>query len=70
MFTKLLVQMQMFIEDRKGVTAIEYAIVAVAIAGIVAIAFGEDTGLGAAFTTAMENISAAVSGEEAAATTP
>lgn len=63
MFTKLLVQMRNFIEDRKGVTAIEYAIVAVAIAGIVAVAFGDGDGsLGAAFTTAMGTISTAVSG--------
>ncbi|WP_260259749.1 Flp family type IVb pilin [Vibrio intestinalis] len=47
-----------FIKEKEGVTAIEYALVGVAIAAIVAAVFGSDTttGLGLALSNAMANI--------------
>ncbi|CUB02743.1 Flp family type IVb pilin [Marinomonas fungiae] len=56
MLTKLFVKMQAFMADRKGVTAIEYAIVAVAIAGIAAAVFGTNGGLEDALTSAMSTL--------------
>lgn len=62
MLTKLYVQMHMFMADRKGVTAIEYAIIAVAIAGIVATVFGGDTGLKAALQSAVNKVTGYING--------
>ncbi|WP_067222457.1 Flp family type IVb pilin [Marinomonas gallaica] len=56
MLTKLFVKMQAFMADREGVTAIEYAIVAVAIAGIAAAVFGTDGGLEDALQGAMSTL--------------
>lgn len=56
MLTKLFVKMQAFMMDREGVTAIEYAIVAVAIAGIAAAVFGTDGGLEDALKSAMSTL--------------
>lgn len=56
MLTKLFVQMHMFMADRKGVTAIEYAIVAVAIAGIAAAVFGTDGGIQTSVEAAMTKL--------------
>lgn len=56
MLTKLFVQMHMFMADRKGVTAIEYAIVAVAIAGIAAAVFGTDGGIETSVKAAMTKL--------------
>ncbi|WP_425642595.1 Flp family type IVb pilin [Marinomonas gallaica] len=62
MLTKLFVQTHMFMADRKGVTAIEYAIVAVAIAGIAAAAFGTDGGIQASITAAMTKLKGFIPG--------
>lgn len=53
-----------FIEDQQGVTAIEYALVAVAIASVVGIAFSADgtSSLLGALQTAMKNLSAKLAG--------
>ncbi|MCL6271453.1 Flp family type IVb pilin [Sansalvadorimonas sp. 2012CJ34-2] len=62
MFTKLYVKGQLLLDqlknDERGVTAIEYAIVAVAIAGTVALVFTGDntTGLGKALEAAMTSL--------------
>ena len=49
-------------KDERGVTAIEYAIVAVAIAGIVATAFGSNGGLSVALTSALSAIATKITG--------
>jgi pilus assembly protein Flp/PilA len=64
MLTKLFAQMQAFMGSREGVTAIEYAVVAVAIAGIAAAVFGDSGGLQTALTTAMTTLTGFVSGGE------
>ena len=53
-----------FLEDQQGVTAIEYALVAVAIASVVGIAFSADgtSSLLGALQTAMKNLSAKLAG--------
>lgn len=53
-----------FLEDQQGVTAIEYALVAVAIASVVGIAFSSDgtSSLLGALQTAMKNLSAKLAG--------
>lgn len=61
MLTKLFVNAQLALEkfkkDERGVTAIEYAIIAVAISGIVFAVFGNDkTGLKVAMENAMTTI--------------
>ncbi len=63
MLTKLFVNAQLALEkfkkDERGVTAIEYAIIAVAISGIVFTVFGgTNTGLGKALTDAMAKVTA------------
>ncbi len=51
-------------EDQRGVTAIEYALVAVAIASVVGVAFsGESGSLKSALKAAMEKVSTAISTE-------
>ncbi|MFC1234500.1 Flp family type IVb pilin [Vibrio sp. UBA2437] len=62
MFLSTYVKTKLFLEefknDERGVTAIEYAIVGVAIATIVALAFGSDlsAGLGLALKNALSTI--------------
>jgi pilus assembly protein Flp/PilA len=58
-YVKLQLALQHFKRDQRGVTSIEYAIIAVAIAAILAIVFG-GTGLGGAMNNAMNNITNAI----------
>ena len=58
MLTKLYAQMQAFMASREGVTAIEYAIVAVAIAGIVGLVFANDGALKSALDAGITKIAA------------
>ena len=53
-----------FLEDQRGVTAIEYALVAVAIASVVGIAFSTEgtSSLLGALQTAMKNLSTKLAG--------
>lgn len=65
MLAKMYVKTKLFTEglinDRRGVTAIEYAIIGVAISTIVLAAFGTgETGLAGAFTGAIETITDAI----------
>ncbi|MGR5166221.1 Flp family type IVb pilin [Vibrio astriarenae] len=61
MLTKMFVNAQVALQnlknDERGVTAIEYAIIGVAISAIVMVVFAQDGGLNEALTTAMGNIS-------------
>lgn len=72
MLTKLYVQMRAFMACRKGVTAIEYAIIAVAIAGIATAVFSSsgESGLVGALNAAMDNLKEQVSGATEATETP
>jgi pilus assembly protein Flp/PilA len=55
--TKAQAALQQFKNDERGVTAIEYAIIAVAIATIVYTVFGSgSTGLGGALSAAMGSV--------------
>jgi pilus assembly protein Flp/PilA len=55
--TKAQAALQQFKNDERGVTAIEYAIIAVAIAGIVYTVFGNSSdGLGGALQGAMNEV--------------
>lgn len=60
MLTKLFVKadaaLSSFVKGRQGVTAIEYAIIAVAIAGIAAAVFGDKGGFQTALNNAMTKI--------------
>jgi pilus assembly protein Flp/PilA len=60
MLTKLYVKadaaVSSFVKDRQGVTAIEYAIIAVAIAGIAAAVFGSSGGLQTSIEGAMTKL--------------
>ena len=64
MFTKLFINLSIaanrFAKDRQGVTAIEYAIIAVAVSALVLAVFSGDNGLKTAltgaFSTVTENI--------------
>ena len=64
MFTKAYVKTRLLLEsfakDQRGVTAIEYAIIGVAISAIVLAVFNGDNGLKSALTTAIENITAKI----------
>lgn len=68
MLTKLYVKadvaLRSFAEDRQGVTAIEYAVVAVAVAGIAAVVFSDSgtTGLKGALDSAMTTLKGHVDG--------
>lgn len=68
MFLSTYVKAKLFLEefknDERGVTAIEYAIVGVAIATVVALAFGTDasSGIGKALSDAVTTITNKVSG--------
>lgn len=65
MFTGLYVKAKLctenFINDRRGVTAIEYAIIGVAISAIVLVVFSSDNGLKKALTDAVSTISTNIS---------
>jgi pilus assembly protein Flp/PilA len=67
--TKAQAALQQFKNDERGVTAIEYAIIAVAIAAIVYTVFGGDgtSGLGGALDSAMDTVVSKVSEANAAA---
>ncbi|EGR2795687.1 Flp family type IVb pilin [Vibrio navarrensis] len=60
MLTKVYVKTRLLLEsfakDQRGVTAIEYAIIGVAISAIVLAVFSGDNGLKTALTTAISNI--------------
>ncbi len=67
MFTSIYVKMQLalqtFTQDQRGVTSIEYAVIGVAIAALVAAVFGGDTNvLKTALTSAITAISTTISG--------
>jgi pilus assembly protein Flp/PilA len=59
-FVKAKLLLEEFKNDERGVTAIEYAIVGVAIATVVALVFGTDasTGIGKALTGAISKMEA------------
>ncbi|MEC8081473.1 MAG: Flp family type IVb pilin [Pseudomonadota bacterium] len=61
MFMTLYKQARSFVTSKEAVTAIEYAVVAVAIAGIVAAVFSDTGTLKTALDTAMTNVSNAIS---------
>lgn len=67
MFLSTYVKTNFFLEefknDERGVTAIEYAIVAVAVATVVAVVFGTDAGgtLGTVITTLLNKVSTIIS---------
>ena len=61
MFLNLYCKASSFIRSRDAVTAIEYAVVAVAIAGIVAAVFSDTGTLKTALEKAMTNVSSAIS---------
>ncbi|NOH98618.1 Flp family type IVb pilin [Vibrio sp. 99-70-13A1] len=72
MFTTLFVKTQVALEnyknDEQGVTAIEYGLIAAAIAGVVALGFGDaDSGIAGALSGVFETIRLALGG---AAPTP
>ncbi|EKO3656520.1 Flp family type IVb pilin [Vibrio metschnikovii] len=64
MLTKLYVNTRLLLEsfakDQRGVTAIEYAIIGVAISAIVLAVFSGDDGLKGALTGAMESITGSI----------
>ena len=61
LYVKTKLAMENFISDNRGVTAIEYAIVGVAISSLVLLVFADQSkGLGLALTQAMVAISANV----------
>ena len=69
MFLNLYCKASSFIRSRDAVTAIEYAVVAVAIAGIVAAVFASDGTLKQALDTAMTNVSNAIGTATSSGTT-
>ncbi|MGB1320833.1 MAG: Flp family type IVb pilin [Vibrio gallaecicus] len=65
MFTTLFVKTKVALEnyknDEQGVTAIEYGLIAAAIAGVVAVAFGDSTsGIAGALKTVLDSITTAL----------
>ncbi|MBL0443867.1 Flp family type IVb pilin [Aeromonas veronii] len=64
MLTKVYVKTRLLLEsftkDQRGVTAIEYAIIGVAISAIVLAVFSGDNGLKTALTTAIGNITSKI----------
>ncbi|EKO3584539.1 Flp family type IVb pilin [Vibrio metschnikovii] len=70
MLTKLYVNTRLLLEsfakDQRGVTAIEYAIIGVAISAIVLAVFQGENGLQKALTDAMGKISTAITGADKA----
>lgn len=56
LFVKADVALRAFVKDREGVTAIEYAVVAVAIAGIAYTVFGDNGALEGALNGAMSKL--------------
>lgn len=66
MFTKLYIQISNFMADRKGVTAIEYAVLAVAIVIVIFAVFGTDGGeLKTALDDAFQKITETLDAETA-----
>lgn len=59
-YVKARIAVSSFIHDKRGVTAIEYAIVAVAVAAIVAAVFGTNGTLRTALDTAMNQVSSTI----------
>lgn len=59
-FVKAKLLLEEFKNDERGVTAIEYALVAVAIAAIVGVVFGSTGGLDEALDTGMATLKAAL----------
>ncbi|ENM3882994.1 Flp family type IVb pilin [Vibrio cholerae] len=55
-YVKTRLLLESFAKDQRGVTAIEYAIIGVAISAIVLAVFNGDNGLKQALTTAISNI--------------
>ncbi len=73
MFTSIYIKVQLalekFAQDQRGVTAIEYAVIGVAVAAIVAAVFGVDNSpLKTALSNAVTTISGSITG--AGTTTP
>lgn len=62
LYVKASVALRSFAEDRQGVTAIEYAVVAVAIAGIAFTVFGSSGGLETALGNAMTKLQSYANG--------
>jgi pilus assembly protein Flp/PilA len=67
LMTRLYVNSQLklegFVKDNRGVTAIEYALIGVAMATLLAAIFGDrSTGFLGALNTAFENITSAITG--------
>lgn len=64
MLTKVYVKTRLLLEsfakDQRGVTAIEYAIIGVAISAIVLAVFSGDNGLKTALTNAMSSITTSI----------
>ena len=67
MILKKYLELQLFIrefaQNEEGVTAIEYALVGVAVAVIVGVVFGSDGALQGALETGMASIESAMGGE-------
>lgn len=59
-YVKTRLLLESFTKDQRGVTAIEYAIIGVAISAIVLAVFSGDNGLKTALTKAFENITAKI----------
>ncbi|QIL85356.1 Flp family type IVb pilin [Vibrio sp. HDW18] len=59
-YVKARLLVESFAQDQRGVTAIEYAIIGVAISAIVLAVFSGDGGLKTALTTAMTTIASKI----------
>lgn len=66
MFTKLFINLSIaanrFAKDRQGVTAIEYAIIAVAVSGVVLLVFSGENGLKESLDGAIDKIKENIDG--------
>ncbi len=66
LFVKASVAAQSYKKDEAGVTAIEYGLIAAAIAGVVAVAFGTgDSGISGALSDVFEKIQTSLTGKSA-----
>lgn len=74
MLTKLYVNTRLLLEsfakDQRGVIAIEYAMIGVAVSAIILVVFSGDDGLQGALTKAMETITENINKATDIATTP
>lgn len=61
-FVKLQLALEQFKQDQRGVTSIEYAIIGVAIAAIVAAVFSDTGAVATALNNAMDSISNSING--------